>query len=107
MADQDPADKIDKSNKRYQDSEKGRTAQKKYQDSVKGKKAGRKYLDSEKGKAAQLRYRLSEKGQGTTQRRNVTGKLMNQCREWMEKNPGKTIEDFMALLKEKEQEEES
>jgi len=98
MTKPDPADKIDLSNKKYRDSNKGKAAQKKYLDSRKGKEASRRYLDSDKGKAAQLRYRLSEKGQTTVQRHNNMSKLMNECREWLEENPGATATDFFAIL---------
>jgi len=96
----DTADKIDATNRRYLKSEKGKQAQKRYLSSDKGKEAINNYLMSEKGKAAQLRYRLSEKGTLAQEHQRVLRKLLRQAANYLDRNPGKTLEDFLTTLKE-------
>lgn len=83
---------------KYGQSEKGKANAKKWNSSESGVSAREKYLDSEKGKMAQLRYYLSDRGKTTRQRRNELQKLMRQCANYIEENPGKTVDDFLQFL---------
>lgn len=91
--------KIEEASARYHSSEKGREAKRRYDTSPKGKDARQKYLQSEKGQMALLRYFLSEKGVMTRQRRNELNRLLTQCGNFLQENPGKTISDFFNSLK--------
>ena len=98
MEKEDSYSKIEKSNRRYLSSEKGKTAKRRYDLSEKGKEARDRYLKSEKGQAALLRYYLSDKGAETRQRRNEINQLIAQCTKFLAENPGRTIQDFLATL---------
>jgi len=95
----DSYSKIEESNKRYLNSEKGKQAKRRYDLSDKGREARGRYLESEKGQAALLRYYLSEKGATTRQHHNEMTKLFIQLNKYLEENPNKTIEDFLSSLK--------
>ena len=95
----DSYSKIEEANIRYHNSEKGKAAKKRYDLSLKGKSARGKYLRSEKGKAALLRYYLSEKGEATRKRHREMVSLCNQLAKYLEKNPTKTVGDFLNQQK--------
>jgi len=65
--------------------------------------AQRKYFSSEKGKDALRRYFGSEQGKQALRRAQATYyrkqkallEFAKQCEEWLEQNPGKTVEDFL------------
>ena len=96
----DPADKIDSSTKKYRQSNKGKDAQKRYLTSEKGTAAREAYAKSEKGLAAQLRYRLSKKGQEALKESQTRRKLFTKAANWLKENPGKSLEDYLSILKE-------
>jgi len=61
-------------------------------------KAKKRYFDSEKGKAALKRYFQSDKGKAAFKRQYQKQKLARLCKEWLEQNPGKTVEDFLREI---------
>lgn len=93
----DSADKIDKANKRYQESEKGKATVKRYFKSPKGKESQKRYTQSEKGKAALLRYRMSEKGKRRDKLNLSISKLVTQYSEHQKTHPESTFEDFLKI----------
>ena len=97
---QDPADKIEDSNRRYLNSEKGRTALQRYQQSEKGKEARKRYLESDKGKTALLRYYNSEKAKANRKKNEELRNLGVRYQAWLETNPGKPFKTFLLTLKE-------
>ena len=94
--------KIEASNKRYQESELGKASQERYQKSPKGKEARKKYLQSELGKATSLRYHLSEKGQKAQEQLKVTQKLLRAYHRYLQNFPNTTIEEFLVQFQEEE-----
>jgi len=59
----------------------------------------RRYLKTDKGKAALKRYAQSDKGKANQkryyQKKKATQQLIELFRSWVEEHPGKTIEDFL------------
>jgi len=98
MSKQDSADKIDAAQKKYQESDKFKEAVKKYNDSDKGKKAHKTYADTVKGKLNWQRWAQSPEGQQYIKEHsnsaNADRKLMNKIARWIERNPGKTFDDY-------------
>ena len=92
------SDKMDKAQRKYFQSSKGRKAKEKYRKSEKGRNAILKYTNSEKGKAARLRYRLSEKHKTNQEVRKTWTKLVDSFLEWQKKNPGGTQEEFLKVV---------
>ena len=98
VKERDPADKLEDAYQKYIHSEKGKEALKRHLNSDESKEARRRYSHSEAGKAAQLRYRLSEKGKETYKRGRATVRALRECQKWLEENPGKTPQDFLAQI---------
>jgi len=101
--DQDPAEKIDAAQRRYNKSEKGRVAHKKHQQSEKGKGTASRYAKSEKGKLSKEKYRHSPKGKAFQNKKNENEKMLRRAHKWLKDNPGKTFNDFLKLQKESEE----
>lgn len=95
---EDAQAKIEAATKRWQQSEKGKASFKKYRNTPSGREANLRYLQSEKGRAALLKYYLSPKGTKTRQRRKELNRLFTQCKNFLEKNPNETIDDFLSQL---------
>ena len=91
----DSFDKLSETERRYNQSEKGKAVIKRRNHSPEGKESRKKYLESEKGKTAQLRYYLSSKGQETRQQKNETNKVLRRWAKWKLENPEGTIEEFL------------
>lgn len=91
----DSYSKLEEAQKRYLNSEKGKTAVKRYKQSEKGKDAQQRYLQSERGQAALLRYYLSEKAQTQRQQRAALLKLFRRLDKILGLNPDKSIEDAL------------
>ena len=87
--------KIEATQKRYQESEKGKAARDRWNKSEKGKSSRVKYLESEKGKEALLRYYLSEKAETTREKTKSIQKLFRRAASWIEEHPEKTLGDFL------------
>jgi len=87
--------RIEQAQEKYQKSEKGKAARDRWNKSEKGKESREKYLESEKGQEALLRYYLSEKAETNREKRNSLQKLFRKLSTWLDKNPGKTLEDFL------------
>ena len=89
---------VEEAQKRYLNSEKGKSAVKRYQQSESGKAAQRRYLESEKGKAALLRYYLSEKAQTQREQKSAMVKLFRKLEAFLKFHPDKTTEDFFESI---------
>lgn len=99
------ADKIDAAQQRYFKSKKGKEAIQRYLQSDAGEAAKKRYFDSEKGKAALKRYAESEGGREALRKaafkyyhdkKKPERELVQLCVAFLEKNPDKTIEDFIG-----------
>jgi hypothetical protein len=75
-----------KSQRKYNQSEKGKDSQSRYNQSEKGKDKQRRYNDSDKGKAARKRYAMTEKGieneKRKRQRKIDNGRNAEYCRRY-------------------------
>lgn len=95
---EDSFTKIEASDKKYQKGPAGKATQERYQKSQKGKDAKRRYFQTEKGKMAVLKYYLSEKGKSRRRAKGRVNSLLSACNKFLEENPTKTVEDFLAQL---------
>ena len=95
--DEDPAEKIDRAQRRYNKSDKGKAAHKKHLETDKGKETVKRYAQSDKGRLSKEKYRHSEKGKAQQLRKGEREKLLRKAQKWLKANPGKTFDDFMKL----------
>lgn len=88
------ADKIDRTFKKYRQSDKGKEAVERYRTSEKGKETREKYTSTEKGKLTLKKYYESPKGQKAHAKRRQKVQGFRDAQRWLEENPGKTFEDY-------------
>ena len=86
--------KIEKAQKKYRNSEKGKELITRYNQSDAGRATREKYLKSELGRKALLRYYLSEKAETARQKRQALLKLFRRLDKYLRENPDKSIEDY-------------
>lgn len=86
---------LEKAQKKYWKSPKGKEVQIRYRDSEKGQEATQRSEQSVKGKLTKRRYYYSKKGQAAHQRRNEKVARFKELSRFLEDNPGKTPQDFI------------
>lgn len=87
-------ERLEKAQRKYRGSAKGKKSQQKYIDSEKGKKATKKHQDSPKFKLSKQKYLESQKGQKSIEGQKDRKKIWRKAAKWLADNPGKTLEDY-------------
>jgi len=89
--------KFEENKKAYLKTSKGKASVKKYKDSEKGKDAQQKFAQTTKFKQAQRKYYYGPKGRAAHGRAYDKLKWARDAEKWLERNPGKTIEDYIKV----------
>ncbi len=97
----DKADVIDEHIRKYNNSPKGKEARKRWQTSSKGKVVLKQRSKKLNYKLMQQKYRSSPKGKETASARRETDKVMQQAFAWLQANPGKSLNDYIAMIERK------
>lgn len=90
------ARRIDESQKKYIQSEKGKESKAKYEQSPRGREAWTRHTKTEKYKLTQRRYRASPKGRDIISNRREIRRNLSAMGRWLKENPDRTIEDYFA-----------
>ena len=92
------ADKIDQTQKKYNESEKGKRSQKKYHESEKYKIVQKNFRKTEKSKLIKQKYNSSTKGKKAYKEHLKYLEEMRKASKWLDEHPGKTIDDYTKEL---------